>query len=335
MSDPILLPLLWAGVIAFAVAMYVILDGFDLGIGILFPLAPRGNHRETMMNTVAPVWDGNETWLVLGGVGLFAAFPAAYSLLLPAVYLPIILMLIALILRGVAFEFRPRAQRSEWVWSLAFAGDSCLATFAQGMVLGTFVQGFAMHDGIIAAGPFVWLTPFSVMTGLGLVCGYALLGAGWIIQKTEGHLQQWAYAMARLALPPVVAFLALVSLWTPFAEPEIAQRWFALPNLFYLAPVPLLTGIAVLIVWVGVQRQRERWPFLGAIAIFMLSFFGLAISLWPYAVPRVVTIWDAAAQRETQLFMLVGVVVLIPVILLYTGYSYWVFRGKVRDEGYH
>ena len=335
MSDPMLLPLLWGIIIAFAVAMYVILDGFDLGLGILFPLAPGRDARSTMMNSIAPVWDGNETWLVLGGGGLFAAFPLAYSILLPALYLPVILMLIALILRGVAFEFRPKADSSRFVWDAAFAGGSLVAALMQGMILGTYIQGLPLTDQVYAGGPFGWVTPFSVMTGLGLACGYALLGAGWLIRKTEGELQAWSYRMARWALIPVVLFLGVVSLWTPIAEPEIAERWFAVPNIFYLAPVPIATGVAILCLWFGLDRQREGWPFGAAVAVFLLSFLGLAISLWPFAVPRSVTIWDAAAQPESQLFMLVGVVVLIPIILIYTGYSYWVFRGKVRGEGYH
>jgi cytochrome d ubiquinol oxidase subunit II len=335
MSDPALLPLLWALVIALAVAMYVVLDGFDLGIGILFPLARTRADRDVMMNSIAPVWDGNETWLVLGGAGLFAAFPVAYSVLLPALYLPIIVMLLSLVLRGAAFEFRFKAERRRMLWDAAFAGGSTVAAFAQGVMLGAFVQGFELVGGVYAGGPFGWLTPFSVMTGLGLVSGYVLLGAGWLIRKTEGRLQQWSYWMARFALVSVVLFLGVVSLWTPIAEPDIAERWFAAPNLLYLAPVPVATALAVVGVWYGLHRQREGWPFIFAVIVFLLSFFGLAVSLWPFAVPRVVTIWDAAAQPETQLFMLIGVVVLVPIILAYTGYSYWVFRGKVRREGYH
>lgn len=335
MRDPTLLPLLWALVIAFAVAMYVILDGFDLGIGILFSFAPSRHDRDVMMNSVAPVWDGNETWLVLGGGGLLAAFPGAYSLLLPALYVPIIAMLLALVLRGVAFEFRFKAERTRLLWDGAFAGGSALAAFAQGATLGAFVQGFELQRGTYVDGAFDWLTPFSVMTGLGLICGYALLGAGWLIRKTEGALQRWGFGAARAMLLPVVVFLGAVSLWTPHAEPAIAERWFALPNLLYLAPVPMTTAVVVVALWNELYREREAWPFALTVMIFLLSFLGLAISLWPFAVPRVVTIWEAAAQPDSQLFLLIGVVALIPIILIYTGYSYWVFRGKVRGEGYH
>jgi cytochrome bd ubiquinol oxidase subunit II len=335
MSDPALLPLVWAAIIAFAVAMYVLLDGFDLGIGILFPLAPGHAERDVMMNSVAPVWDGNETWLVLGGGGLMAAFPLAYGVVLPAVYVPIVIMLLSLVLRGVAFEFRFKAERSRFVWDAAFAGGSTLAALAQGLTLGAFVHGFVVSGDQFAGGPFDWLSPFSLMTGVGLVCGYALLAATWLVLKTEDALQAWSRRTAEMALVAVVGFIALVSLWTPFEEPDIAHRWFAWPNILYLSPVPIVTAATAVALWVLLRRGRERSPFLLAVGLFLLSFLGLGISLWPYAVPRSITIWQAAAQPEAQLFLLVGVVVLIPLILAYTSYSYWVFRGKVRGAGYH
>jgi cytochrome bd ubiquinol oxidase subunit II len=335
MSDPALLPLVWAAIIAFAVAMYVLLDGFDLGIGILFPLAPGHAERDVMMNSVAPVWDGNETWLVLGGGGLMAAFPLAYGVVLPAVYVPIVIMLLSLVLRGVAFEFRFKAERSRFVWDAAFAGGSTLAALAQGLTLGAFVHGFVVSGDQFAGGPFDWLSPFSLMTGVGLICGYALLAATWLVLKTEDALQAWSRRTAEMALVAVVGFIALVSLWTPFEEPDIALRWFAWPNILYLSPVPIVTAAVAIALWLQLWRGRERSPFFLAVSLFLLSFLGLGISLWPYAVPRSVTIWQAAAQPEAQLFLLVGVVVLIPLILAYTSYSYWVFRGKVRGAGYH
>jgi cytochrome d ubiquinol oxidase subunit II len=331
-----LLPLVWALVIAAAVVMYVLLDGFDLGIGILFPLAPSHADRDLMMTSVAPVWDGNETWLVLGGGGLLAAFPLAYGVLMPALYVPIIIMLLALVLRGVAFEFRFKADYSRVLWDGAFSLGSLLAAFMQGVVLGAFVSGFAVNGDQFAGGAFDWLSPFTLMTGCGLVCGYALLGATWLIAKTEGLLQAWSRHLAERSLLAVAFFVALVSLWTPLAEPLVAARWFSWPRLLYLSPVPLVTAALCLGLWHSLRRGREWLPFLCTIGLFLLSFLGLGISLWPYAVPRALTIWQAAAQPQSQLFLLIGVAVLIPIILAYTGYSYWVFRGKVRPgEGYH
>jgi cytochrome d ubiquinol oxidase subunit II len=336
MSGAEFLPVYWAVVIAFAIAMYVLLDGFDLGIGILFPFAGRHAHRDMMMNSIAPVWDGNETWLVLGGGGLLAAFPVAYGIVLSAVYLPIIAMLLGLILRGVAFEFRFKAERSRVLWDIAFSGGSLVAAFMQGATLGAFIQGMPVAGGKFAGGSFDWLTPFSAMTGIGLVFGYALLGSTWIVWRTEGELQAWCRRIAPRMLIAVVLFIGVVSLWTPFADRAIAERWFTLPNLYYLSPVPVVTAICVLLLWRGLSKGWEVAPFFLAVALFLLSFLGLGISLWPYAVPRTLTIWDAAAQPETQLFILIGVLILLPLILAYTGYSYWVFRGKLRgNEGYH
>jgi cytochrome bd ubiquinol oxidase subunit II len=335
MTEADLLPVIWALVIAFAIVMYVVLDGFDLGIGILFPFAPLHADRDTMMNSVAPVWDGNETWLVLGGAGLFAAFPLAYSVVLSATYIPIITMLLALVLRGVAFEFRFKAERSRFIWDGAFAAGSTLATLSQGFVLGTFIDGIPVVDGRFVGGSFDWLTPFNTMTAVGLVAGYALLGATWLIWRTKDDLQGWSRQCARLMLLAVLFFIGVVSLWTPLTHAAIAARWFAWPNLLYLSPVPVVTaGLAVLL-WRGLDRKRDVAPFLLTIGLFLLSFLGLGISLWPYAVPPEITIWDAAAQPESQVFMLVGVLVLMPAILAYTGYSYWVFRGKVGADFYH
>jgi cytochrome bd ubiquinol oxidase subunit II len=330
------LALVSAAVIAFGVAMYVILDGFDLGTGILFPFAPSRRDRDTMINSIAPVWDGNETWLVLGGVVLLAGFPLAYSILLPAWYIPLMLFLFALVFRGVAFEFRPKAEH-KWLWSLSFSAGSMLAAFAQGLVLGSFVQGLAIVDGAFVGGPFDWLTPFSFMVGVALVAGYALLGATWLILKTEGALQAWCYRAARPLVLALLAFIVMVSVWTPLVEEDIARRWFTWPNIAYLSPVPLITAVTAYALWRALHTRRELAPFLLSIALFMLSYFGLAVSLWPYIVPRTLTVWEAASPPETQIFLLVGVLLLLPVVLGYTIYTYRVFRGKVsaEHEAYH
>lgn len=331
-----MLVLAFAGIIGFAVFMYVLMDGFDLGVGILFPVAPSNRDRDAMMNSVAPIWDGNETWLVLGGAALFGAFPLAYGVLLPALYLPLLVMLIALVFRGVAFEFRFKAGRSRFLWDIAFAGGSTLATFAQGVVLGAFIQGFAVEGREFVGGSFDWLTPFSVLTGAALIPGYALLGATWLILKTEGALQDWAYGTAARQLVLVVGFMGAVSLWTPLLDPAIAARWFTWPNLAYLSPVPIAVAVVSLALYRGIRGRAEVSPFILSMVLFLLGYGGLAISLWPNLVPPHVSIYEAAAPPETLWFMVVGFVVLIPVILAYTAYSYWVFRGKVADEaGYH
>lgn len=325
------LTLIFAGIGAFAVFMYVLLDGFDLGVGILFPWAPDGDaDRDLMMNSVAPIWDGNETWLILGGAALFAGFPLAYAVLLPALYLPLLLMLIALIFRGVAFEFRFKADTSRRLWDWSFHLGSLFATFAQGVILGGFIQGFEVEGRDYAGGLFDWLTPFSVMTGVALVSGYALLGAAWLVMKTDGALQDWCYRVAGLALLGVLVFIAVVSLWTPLHSDAIRERWFSLPNLYYLSPVPLVTAAVAAALASALRRRRETAPFVLAMALFLLSYLGLAISLWPYLVPPAFTLWDAASPPESQVFLLVGLAFLIPTTLLYTAFTYWVFRGKVR-----
>ncbi len=330
------LPLIWSGVIAFAVFMYVLMDGFDLGIGILFQSVPTDDERDTMMNSVAPIWDGNETWLVLGGGGLLGVFPLAYATILPALYLPVIIMLVALVFRGVAFEFRFKAMRSKGVWNWAFCLGSLVASFSQGVVLGAFVQGFEVVDRAYAGGPFDWLTPFSILAGLGVTAGYALLGATWLIMKTEGPLQNWAYRISLPLLLTVIGFMAAVSLWVPFLDTEIRERWFAWPNIAYLAPVPLLVAATTFGLYRALMTQRERLPFLLSMVLFLLGYAGLGISLWPNIVPPDISIWDAASPPETQGFMLIGVALMMPFVLGYTAYVYWVFRGKVvPDAGYH
>jgi cytochrome d ubiquinol oxidase subunit II len=323
------LPFIWAGIIAFAVLAYVMLDGFDLGIGILFPFFPEKQHRDLMMNSVAPVWDGNETWLVMGGGGLLAAFPLAYAIVMPALYLPIVAMLLALVFRGVAFEFRFKTERAKVYWDWSFALGSIIAALMQGMALGALVQGIPVIDRAYAGGSWHWLSPFSLMTGIALVFGYALLGSTWLILKTEGAVQTEAYRFARVAGFATIGFIALVSAWTPFLSSAYTQRWLTFPQIVYTAPVPLLVAGCVFLLLRGLAERREISPFLAAQGLFVLSYAGLGVSFYPYIVPRSVTIWEAAAPPQSQLFLLIGTVVLVPLILAYTAYAYWVFRGKV------
>ena len=327
---------IWAGLLALAVLIYVILDGFDLGIGILYPFFRKGEERSTAMNTVAPVWDGNETWLVLGGGGLLAAFPLAYSIVMPALYAPIIAMLFGLIFRGVSFEFRWRDPRHVAIWDAGFFGGSLLATFSQGIVLGAFVQGIAVEGRAYSGGWFDWLTPFSLFTGLSLVFGYAFLGAMWLILKTEGELRARLYRLSMPLMLIVFALVGVVSLWTPFLSPEIYARWFSMPNLLYLSPVPILAAYLAWRIYVTLKARIDHRPFPLALGLFVLSYAGLGISIYPYVVPRAVTVAQAAAPDASLAFMLIGAVIFLPLILVYTGYSYWIFRGKVKPgEGYH
>jgi cytochrome d ubiquinol oxidase subunit II len=328
--------LIWTGIIAFGVAMYIIMDGFDLGVGILFPFARREDWRDVMMDSIAPVWDGNETWLVLGGAGLFGAFPLAYATMLPALYLPLILFLVALVFRGIAFEFRHRSNTSKWAWNLSFGAGSTLAAFAQGLVLGSFVQGLPVENGQFVGDALSWLTPFSVFTGVALVIGYALLGATWLIRKTEGDLQDWSFKAANGLAIGLLAAITTVSLWTPLMQPQIAGRWFSMPNLLLLAPIPIVTAITAMLLLLALKTRREGAPFFLSIALYLLSYLGLAVSLWPYMVPRAITIWEAAAPLKTQMFLLLGALLFVPLVLIYTVIVYRVFRGKVRHgEGYH
>jgi len=331
------LPLVWAVIIGFALMMYVIMDGFDLGIGILFPFVRDRSDRDTMVNTVAPVWDGNETWLVLGGAALLAAFPLAYSVVLSALYLPLVLMLAGLIWRGVAFEFRFKADEAHRpFWDKAFAWGSYIATFFQGVALGAFINGFAVVDGAYGGGSLDWLHPFSVFTGLGLLVAYALLGSTWLIMKTDGNLQRRMIQIARLVTLALFGVIGIVSLWTPLKHPAIAARWFSLPNILFFAPVPLLV-LAVTVLLLKVLRPGgHAAPFLLALFLLFLGYSGLAISLWPHLIPPSITIWDAAGPPQALGFTLVGALFIIPFILAYTAWAYYVFRGKVNaGEGYH
>ena len=336
MMTDVYLPVIWAGVLAAAVGLYVILDGFDLGIGILFPFAREERVRDQMMNAVAPYWDGNETWLVLGGGGLLVAFPKAYSVIMPALYLPVMVMLLALVFRGVAFEFRFASKPRHGFWDLAFAGGSITAALAQGIVLGGLLQGIKVENGAFAGGPFDWATPFSLLCGLGLVAGYALLGASFLIMRTEGAAALLARRYAPICLIAVMAASLAVSLWTPYAVPRIAARWLVLPNILYLWPLPALTALLGWRIWRSLEGHGHVEPFFATVGVFILCFIGLAVSNFPFLVPPSLTVWDTAAAPASQIFMLIGVMFLLPLILAYTAFVYWTFRGKLREgEGYH
>ncbi len=328
------LTIVWAGIIAFAVFAYVVMDGFDLGIGILFPWLARGEARNAAVNSIAPVWDGNETWLVLGGGGLFAAFPLAYAIIMPAVYVPVIAMLLGLVFRGVAFEFRARTGRL-WLWDAAFAFGSTLAAMAQGVTLGAILQGITVHGRGYGGGWWDWLSPFSLLTGVAVVIGYGLLGACWLIYRTEGALQERCFGLARWLGAATLFAVVAVSAATPFLSHNYYSRWLRAPGIYLTAPVPILVALTAFLFIRSLRRQAELAPFVLALGIFLLSFAGLGISMFPYLVPPSVTIWDAASPPASQLFMLVGVAIMVPIILAYTGYAYWVFRGKVGHEGYH
>jgi len=327
------LPLIWGALIATAVFLYVLLDGFDLGCGIIFPFAPSDKCRNIMMNSIAPFWDGNQTWLVFGGAGLFAAFPVAYAILMPALYLPVILMLLGLIFRGVAFEFRFKSSESQRkIWDLAFHGGSLLAAFMQGIILGNIVQGIEVEGRSFAGGPLDWANGFSIVTGLALVFGYALLGATWLVMKTEGITQNWARKVALYVMIYVALAMAVVSIAMPFIDQRIIGLWFSLPNFFYLLPIPFLSATGFILLWRDLRSTRESRPFFTSIALFLLGYIGLCISLYPWIVPFKFTIWEAAAVSTSQSFLLIGAVILLPIILSYTGYSYFVFRGKSDSE---
>jgi cytochrome d ubiquinol oxidase subunit II len=330
------LPVIWALTIGFAVAMYVVLDGFDLGIGILFPFYKEESARDQIMNSVAPFWDGNETWLVLGGVGLWVAFPKAYAVILPAVYLPVIVMLLALIFRGVAFEFRWVAKPHHRKWDIAFAAGSTIATFAQGVVLGSLLQEIRVESAQFAGGAFDWLTPFTIMCGAALVVGYALLGATWLMMKTTGEVEAGARRLGVPLLFALLAFIAVVSVWTPLQIERITERWFSTPNFYFLSQVPLATLLLAWLCWRSIRRGKSILPFASAVGLFLLAYAGLIISNAPYLVPPSITLWQAAAHPSSQVFFLIGATILMPMILGYTVFVFWLFRGKIRPgEGYH
>jgi cytochrome d ubiquinol oxidase subunit II len=327
---------IWTLILGMAVFFYVLLDGFDLGVGMLYGLAPDARSRNLIMNSIAPIWDGNETWLVLGGLGLLAAFPIAFVVIIPAVYFPILVMLLALVFRGVAFEFRASDSQNKTFWDHAFCFGSAIATFAQGVVLGSFIQGFQVSNQQFSGTSFSFLSPFTILTGIALMFGYGLLGAGWLILKTDGEVQEAARRHGRICLIAVLVAIGFVSMYTPLMSEAIAARWFAWPNMALVAPVPLATALLAFFTWRALNSEAEVIPFVGAMGLFTLSYVGIAISLFPMIVPYHFTLWEAASSPRTQAFLLVGTLFLLPVILTYSAWSYWVFRGKARaDIGYH
>lgn len=332
------LPIVWACIIGFGLMMYVIMDGFDLGIGILFPFIKNRDDRDVMVNTVAPVWDGNETWLVLGGAGLMAAFPLAYAVILTALYIPLALMLLGLIWRGVAFEFRFKADEAHKpFWDKAFMLGSIGATFFQGVSLGAFLNGFQMEGTRYTGSAMDWISPFAIFTGLGLLVAYALLGATWLIVKTEGPLHDRLVQLARPLMYALLAVIVVISLWTPLAHQAVADRWFNLPNFFFFAPVPGLVALTAFLLLRSLRTGDPGYaPFLLTLFLLFLGYTGLGISMFPYIIPPAITLRDAAAPPQSMGFALVGALLIIPVILAYTAWAYYVFRGKVRvGDGYH
>ncbi|WP_300380261.1 cytochrome d ubiquinol oxidase subunit II [Henriciella sp.] len=341
------LPLIWAILIAGAVMLYVVLDGMDLGIGILTGFAKNDEERNLMTASIEPVWDGNETWLVLGGGGLMAAFPLAYAILMPAFYLPVLFMLAALIFRGVAFEFRHKAvrARTRFFWNNAFFIGSLVAALSQGLILGGFIQGVDVEGRSFAGGTFDWLTPFSLLVAVSVAVGYVLLGACWLVLKTEGEAQRRARRRGLLALIGVAVCFAAVSLATLSIDPRVTARWgFSMSSiepekLLPLSPIPLAGMILVVLAGRDLMRKNKApdWrPYLFAVGVFLSGYLGLAISLFPYLVPFEIDLWQAAARDNALALMLAGGGIMLPVILIYTGYVYSLFWGKVDpDEAYH
>jgi cytochrome d ubiquinol oxidase subunit II len=329
------LTVIWAGIIAFAIAMYVVMDGFDLGIAILFTRFKVGAERDMAMNAIAPVWDGNETWLVLGGGGLMAAFPLAYAVILPALYAPIIAMLLGLVFRGVAFEFRWRDPAHRARWDAGFCIGSIVATFAQGVTLGALLQGIEISGRAYAGGYWDWISPFSVLTGVSLVIGYSLLGACWLIWKTSGPVHDDARRFAKPLTLALLAAIAAVSIYTPFLSDKYYGIWFTWPGIAALVLMPLVVAAIGVMLYRSIGNGHDMLPFALTLSLFGLSMLGLSISLWPDVIPSRLSIWDAAAPHSSQVFMLAGVCALMPLILGYTAWAYWVFRGKVAEGGYH
>jgi cytochrome bd ubiquinol oxidase subunit II len=321
------LPIFWASLIAFAMLFYVILDGYDLGVGILTGTTRDEGFKDTMMNAIAPFWDGNEVWLVLIGAGLFAAFPMVYAIFLPAFYLPMALMLIGLIFRGVAFEFRYHAGRYRRFWTLGFFLGSFMVSLVQGIAIGRMVQGLSIVNGQYAGGAFDWLTPFSLFCGFGLAIGYMLLGAAWLVFKTEGPLREWAYERLRWLLVAVLVVLAVVFLYTLAIHLRVRDRFF---KDAWLMIFPLIIALASISLWTGIRRRLDWVPYGMAVVIFFAAFIALEASFWPYLIPFTVTIETAAAPVQSLRFLFYGAgIVVFPVILVYTGMVYWILRGKI------
>ena len=330
------LPIIWAFLIATAILLYALLDGFDLGVGLLFPAMRGIKQRDQAMNTVAPVWDGNETWLILGGGGLYAVFPLAYATILPALYMPVLLMLFGLIFRGVAFEFRWRTKRGKTAWDVAFFMGSLTAAFSQGIILGALVQGIQVADRAYIGGWWDWLTPFSLFCGLALCIGYSLLGATWLIMKTDGAVRVRAYRIAWRSAFAMALAIVIISLWTVLLDTRFLQRWFSPPSVYFVMLVPIITSVLIIRLFVSLNDKRDSAPFWAAVGLFVTCYLGLGISMYPHIVPPSITIFDASGPPESLGFLLVGTIVLLPIILGYTAYAYWVFRGKTPfNGGYH
>lgn len=337
-SNHIDLPLIWGVLIATAIFLYVLLDGFDLGVGIIFPFAPSDKCRDRMMNSIAPFWDANETWLVLGGGGLFAAFPLAYAILFSAFYVPIIIMLLGLVMRGVAFEFRFKAEGSKMhsLWGYVFHFGSLIAGLCQGMILGGFIQGVQVDGRNFSGNPLDWMNAFSLMTGIAMLFGYSLLGATWLIMKTEDITQQWARKVASYSLVFVVIFMALVSVITPFIDERISKLWFSLPNFYYLLPIPIATFALLMLLWHDIHYgKREVRPFCLSMSVFLMGYLGLGISIFPWMIPYNFTLWEAAASGPSLSLLLIGVLPCLPLILGYTVYCYYIFKGKTNHEHFY
>ncbi|SHL82184.1 cytochrome bd-I ubiquinol oxidase subunit 2 apoprotein [Bradyrhizobium lablabi] len=324
----------WVSLLAISILLYVLLDGVDLGVGLLFGLTTNEARRATMLSAVAPIWDGNETWLVITAVILWGAFPVVYSNLLSAFYLPLIVMLLGLILRGVAFEFRYKTQRLRWVWDLSFAGGSLIATFIQGMTVGALVEGLQFTNGQYSGGEVGWLTPFAVLCGIGLCLGYALLGACWLAKKCEAEVREVAHRQIPVLAIGVLAFLVLVFAYALAENLPILHRWIDRPYLFVF---PAIGAVAATVLGLSILRHNDHWPFYMVVLIFVSAFGTLALSFWPYMIPFVITIDEAASPHSSLAFMFWGCgVVVFPMMLIYTVVSYTVFRGKVRaTAGYH
>ncbi|REF28477.1 cytochrome bd-I ubiquinol oxidase subunit 2 apoprotein [Xenorhabdus cabanillasii] len=331
------LPLLWFLIITFSTMMYIVMDGFDLGIGILYPMIKQQSDRDLMMNSVAPVWDGNETWLVLGGAGLFGAFPLAYAVILDALAIPLTIMLLGLIFRGVAFEFRFKATPAHQpIWDKAFIAGSIIATFTQGIVVGAVINGFPIENRTYTGGTFDWFSPFPLFCGFGLLIAYGLLGCGWLVMKTEGRLQQQMYGLLRPLTLLMLTVIIIISFWTPASQPAIAGRWFSFPNLLFFMPVPLLVLFSGWKLLIAKQNGSHYTPFLAALLLIFMGFSGLGISIWPNIIPPFISYEEAASPSQSLGFMLVGALFIIPIILVYTCWSYYVFRGKItHEQGYH
>jgi cytochrome bd ubiquinol oxidase subunit II len=326
---------IWAFIIALGLFMYIVLDGFDLGVGMIFPFFPENHERDTLMHSIAPVWDGNETWLVLGGAALFAAFPTVYSVALSGLYLPIIFMLVCLIFRGVSFEIRGKANRTKNLWSLSFICGSAGAAFFQGVILGAYLHGIPVTNSVFSGDPFFWVSPFSFFTGMGLMVTYALQGATYLVMKTEGDLQQRLRALIWPLTLALLGFIVAVSVWTPLTDAQVAARWFDSSFRYRLYPIPVLVAITAVLMYNAAKRELDTAPFVLCIVLLLLGYIGLLVSIWPFAIPNSVTLWQAAAPRASQLFALVGAVIIIPIIVVYTTAGYWIFRGKVAAGGHY